>query len=285
MKFFCVTKPNQEVTRDLLKKSAQEKDLEFINIDVDSFDIGNLKYQKQKGIFYRVASGSQAKNIELFLLENNNFTTFYSNTKAAYFSSNDIALQKFYKLPIPKTITFLTDDYGFLEKAVKYVGGFPVIIKVTGLSHGAGVMKINTMETLISVVGFLKKNDTKSMVIREYIDSYRHARLVVIGSAVVDSIEYIVPENDFRTNVGTPQVKSEEFPKEFSEIAIKAVNIMDLEFGGIDILIGKDDRPYLAEVNFPCYFPRNQLATKIDVSGMMIDYLVEKYNKENDKRN
>lgn len=285
MKFFCITKLNQKITRDLLKKSAEEKNIEFINIDCDSFDIENPNYNNQEGIFYRVASGGLAKNIELFLLENNNFTTFYNNKEAAYFSSNDIALQKFHKFPMPKTITFLIDNYDFLEKAVNYVGGFPVILKVTGLSHGAGVMKINTMETLVSVVGFMKKNKVESIVIREYIDSYRHARLIVIGSQVVSSIEYIVPEKDFRTNVGTPQVKPENFSEEFEKIAVGAVNSLKLEFGGVDILIGKDGKPYLAEVNFPCYFPRNQIATKNDISGMMINYLVEKYNKENGKGN
>lgn len=285
MIFFCISSKKQKITRGLLKKSAKERGLKFINIDVASFNALDKKYQNNEGILYRITSGNLAKNIELFLLQKNNLKTFYRTNKRAFFNVLDIPLQKFYNIPMPKTATILSHNYEILKTIVEKIGGFPVILKVTGLSHGAGVMKMNSMESLISVVGFLKKSGATNMVLREYIDSYRHARLVVLGDKVVDSIEYIVPENDFRTNAGKPQVKVEKFSKIFEDIAVKAIKIIDLEFGGIDILIGKDGSPYLAEVNFPCYFPRNQLTTGVDISGMMVDYLVNKFNNNNEKDN
>ncbi len=283
MNFFCISTKKQKITRGLLKKSAEERGLKFINIDVNNFDTLDKKYQNNEGVLYRITSGELAKNIELFLLQKNNLETFYKTNKRAFFNALDIPLQKFYNISMPKTVTILSDNYETLKAIVEEVGGFPVILKVTGLSHGAGVMKMNSMESLISVIGFLKKNGATRMVLREYIDSYRHARLVVLGDKVVDSIEYIVPENDFRTNAGKPQVKAEKFSDDFEKIAIEAIKIIDLEFGGVDILIGKDSSPYLAEVNFPCYFPRNQLTTGVDISGMMVEYLVDKFNKKNEK--
>ncbi len=287
MKFFCISQKTQKITRGLLKKSAQDKGLKFVNVDVNEFNVLNQEYQNNEGVLYRITSGELAKNIELFLLQKNKLTTFYKTNKRAFFNAMDIPLQKFYNIPMPKTVTVINDDYEILRNLVDEIGGFPIILKVTGLSHGAGVMKMNSMESLISVIGFLKKSGAKKMVLRQYIESYRHARLIVLGNEVIDSIEYIVPKNDFRTNVGKPRVKAEKFPKIFEEIAIRAIEILDLEFSGIDILIGKNNEPYLAEVNFPCYFPRNQLTTGVDISGAMVDFLVSKHKKEqkNDSKN
>lgn len=279
MKFFCISKKTQKITRGLLKQSADVKGLEFVDVDVDNFDVFDEKYQNKEGVLYRITSGETAKNVELFLLRKNKLTTFYKTEKRAFFNALDIPLQKFYGIPMPKTETIINDRYDDLKKVVEKLGGFPVILKVTGLSHGAGVMKMNSMESLLSVIGFLKKSGATRMVLREYIDSYRHARLIVLGDRVIDSIEYVVPQNDFRTNVGSPQVKPEKFPNSFSEIAVKSIEIIDLEFGGVDILVGKDEQPYLAEVNFPCYFPRNQLTTGVNISDQMIDYLVGKFNR------
>ncbi|KKQ46317.1 MAG: hypothetical protein US63_C0003G0030, partial [Candidatus Moranbacteria bacterium GW2011_GWC2_37_8] len=48
------------------------------------------------------------------------------------------------------------------------------------------------------------------------------------------------------------------------------------EFGGVDILIDRNGEHYLIEANFPCFFPRCQMLTGVDISGMMLDYLVQK---------
>jgi len=289
MKFYCIFKDHQKITKDLLKKSALDRGLDFIEILSDDFkfyeDFFSESEKKEKAILYRIASGQQAKNVEnQLLIENKNLITFYKNNRDAFFNVKDIDLQKFYNIPIIETISHISSvNIEYLNGCVKRLGGFPIIIKVTGKSHGEGVMKIESMNSLISVLGFLKKMDVDNMILRKFIDSYRHARMVVIGEKVVDSIEYIVPENDFRTNAGDPVVRAEKFPESFEEIAIKAVNSMNIEFGGVDILIDKDNKPHLAEVNFPCYFPRNQLTTNCDVSGIMVDFLISKAKRDDKK--
>lgn len=289
MKFFCIVKRGQKVTKGLIKAAAIKKGLNFVEINVDNFNFAvnyfSENEKEEKNMLYRIASGEQAKNIEGRLLsENKKLVTFYKKNKNAFFDPRDISLQTFFDIPIIKTVSHVSGDFNFLKESVDYLGGFPVVIKVTGRSHGEGVMKIDSMDSLVSVIGFLKKMEIEKMVLRKFINFYRHARLIVLGDKVVDSIEYIVPENDFRTNAGTPVVKKEEFPDNFKEIAIKAVNSMNYEFGGVDILIDKKSNPYLAEVNFPCYFPRNQLTTGVNVAEMMIDFLIKKSKLENDDK-
>ncbi len=49
---------------------------------------------------------------------------------------------------------------------------------------------------------------------------------------------------------GHKHIELDEFPEEYSEIAIKAVKSMKLDFGAVDLLIAKqDDKPYILEVN------------------------------------
>ena len=60
-------------------------------------------------------------------------------------------------------------------------------------------------------------------------------------------------------------------------MAVKAVRSLGYEFGGVDILFEEEtNNPYIAEVNFPCFFPTTQRLTNIDISGKMIDFLINK---------
>ena len=102
----------------------------------------------------------------------------------------------------------------------------------------------------------------------------------MLGNKVIDSIEYTALKDDFRTNIGkTPNVKPKKFSAKAEKIAVKSVKSLGLEFGGVDILVGKSGVNYVAEMNFPCFFPRCQLVTGVDIAGKMIDYLVRKSNK------
>ena len=107
-----------------------------------------------------------------------------------------------------------------------------------------------------------------------------HARLIVLGDQVIDSIEYKREPNDFRSNVAKqPSVLAKKFPQHIQDAAVESVKALDLEFGGVDILIQNDGQFYIAEVNFPCNFSRSQLTTQTDIAGAIIDFLVAKSKK------
>jgi ribosomal protein S6--L-glutamate ligase len=113
-------------------------------------------------------------------------------------------------------------------------------------------------------------------VMKEYINTTSTARLIVLGDAVIDSIEYRANQDDFRSNEGhKPNVFRATFGNDVNDLAVRAVHALGLEFGGVDILLS-DTQPLVAEVNFPCFFRRCQMLTGTDISGMMVDYLVEK---------
>jgi ribosomal protein S6--L-glutamate ligase len=161
-------------------------------------------------------------------------------------------------------------------KNVNLLGGFPVVVKLSGGSHGSGVRKADSLSGLEQQINELRQ-DSQHMVLRKFIADARHIRCVVIGDKVVDAIEYMPVDGDFRTNaVDEPQVKPFEHDYEIFALAENAVKAGVTEFGGVDILIDTNGVGYVAEVNFPCNFARNQMCTGKDISGMIVDYLISK---------
>jgi len=274
MKFYCIFKKHDASSR-LLEASCKKKNINFVQINPLELDYTKEIDLKSGDILYKVMIGQRARKAELFLL-NGKVTTFYSSFKRAISSYNNTFLQQKMGTAIPKTVNHITKNRKLLKKYVNYLGGFPIIIKAMGGSHGVGVMKIDSFSSLFSVIDYLtaQKGD---FIIREFINVTKSARLVVLGDRVVDSIEYTAPEGDFRSNEGrVPNVKIKKFSEEAKKTAVDAVNVLDLEFGGVDMLIDKNGKHYIVEVNFPCFFPRCQSLTGTDISGMIIDYLVDK---------
>lgn len=110
-----------------------------------------------------------------------------------------------------------------------------MVVKVLGRSHGHGVFKASSPTELAE-------------------------RLVVIGDKVVSTIKYIQPTDDFRTNaVDSPTVEPIEVDNSMKKVVIEAVRVNGCEFGGVDILRCPSGEFYLAELNYPCNFARNQL--------------------------
>jgi glutathione synthase/RimK-type ligase-like ATP-grasp enzyme len=96
---------------------------------------------------------------------------------------------------------------------------------------------------------------------------------------VLSTIKYSKPEKDFRTNAGEPEVFSVKLSQEGINIALDAVSKQDLQtnFGGVDLIWSEQDQKfYVMEVNFPCFFPRNESVDHISVSSAIIQYLLDK---------
>lgn len=277
MRFFAIYTPNSDTdTRvSLLQKSCAERKIEFITLNPQTFDFTEESPLKQGDALYRIAPGKAARVIERFLMRDD-IATLYQNNDRTFFESDNILLYKKHGVPVPKTIPYFRNDREFLKKSVDYLGGFPIILKAMGGSHGVGVMRVDSFPSLFSLADVLVTWNQR-LVMKQYIDNPSHARLIVLGNEVVDSIRYTAQDGDFRSNIGTqPQVTQEKFPADIEAIAVQAVRAIGTEFGGVDILLDGKGGAYVAETNFPCYFPRAQNITGTDISGRIVDYLLKK---------
>lgn len=276
MKFYCIFEdPDDSV--QALKESCEQRGLDFVKLSPTSFDYSKPFNAEVGDLLYRVMIGKAARTLEQVTV-NEKITTFHKNYQRAMASYSNVYIYQKHNIPHPKTIPLLTNDRDLLKSFVESLGGFPVIIKALGGSHGVGVMKIDSLSSLFSVTDYLLKSPGE-YVLKAFIDTNTSARLIVLGGEVVSSIRYTSHhKDDFRSNVGDIlDYQAEDFGQDIEASAVAAVQALDIEFGGVDILIDEaTDNHYVAEVNFPCFFPRAQQETGVDISGMMIDYLVQK---------
>lgn len=277
MKFYCVC-GRSDASVELLEKSSREKGLEFIKLDPVVYDYTKSIPFTKGDLLYRVSTSKKCADLEKFLI-NKEVTTLYKSYFRSVSNLSNILIYEKENIPRPKTIYRLTRDKEILAKYSEYLG-FPLIIKAMGGSHGIGIIKVDSLSSLFSIADYLLSRENDSFVMKEFINVTCSARLIVLGNEVIGSIQYSAPKGDFRSNEGaTPNVSIKKFSEEIEKVAIAAVNALDLEFGGVDILIDEKNKPHVVEVNFPCFFPRCQMLTGKDISGMMIDYLIKKSKK------
>ncbi len=277
--YLILKKYSNRTTFDLLKKSAEDRNINVKPIYTEDFDFSTSLVLSKNDSIYRISTDKKSCLVEKFLASID-VISFYKNHIDCIGKLDNVLectlIHEKLNLPIIPTIYSLPRDKNLLRKYSDKLNKFPIIIKSTGGQHGVGVMKIDSLESLYSISDYLsqEKND---FILREFIDYVEHARLIVLGNKVISSIEYKRVKDDFRSNVGKNlEIINKNFGEKINDIAIKSVNSLGYEFGGVDILIDKEGNPFIAEVNFPCYFPRAQEYTDIDISGQMIDFLINK---------
>lgn len=278
MKLYIITDESQKATTNLLVEACKKRKIPYKLLIPSQTCPSDIVVKKGDAV-YRVATGCYYGASELeWELVLKGAKSFYTDYSALLFRKIDAMLFDKFKIPAPKTINYLPKDRTALMKCVDELGGFPVCLKALGGSHGIGVMRVDSRESLFSVSDYLRKQGDM-VVMKEYCNVTSTARLIVLGDKVIDSIEYSAPKGDFRSNEGkTPNVSPKKFGSEINDTAIRAVKSLGLEFGGVDIMI-TGDGPKVAEVNMPCFFPRCQMITGTDIAGQMVEYLMNKPDK------
>lgn len=290
MKLYCIIRKKDDIanvdTYNLLKKASEERGLEFVTIEANDFDYSQgLESLDSNAIVYRLASGDRSALLQLQMAGKGMTGLFKSMDAllARQFSWGSAIRMEQAGVPIIPTIFNVSkNEDRRLKDYVEKLGGFPIIVKSSGGSHGEGVMKVDSISSLRSVIGFISDQRSATLVLRQFVTSARHLRLVVLGGRVIDTIEYDTQADDFRTNaVSVPTVTDRnDVSDDIKQIAVQAVESLELDFGGVDVLIDESGTAYVAEVNFPCNFARNQMNTGTDVAGAIVDFLVNK-SKDN----
>lgn len=283
MKLFVISRlETNETTINLLKEACGNLGIDFNLLITEEFNAMNAPELTENDMLYCLADDYSSRSIEKLLI-NSSVKTFYTDYKKCYEKMDDADdVTSYYThrlagLPTIETVPVMTADKTVLSEYASSLGGFPIIIKaVGGTSHGVGIIRIDGQESLYSVADFLVGTNT-NFLFKKYINVNQHIRAIVLGDTVIDSIEYITPEGDFRSNVGEePNVRPIEIGELASRIAVSAVKTLGFEFGGVDLLVDKDGGVHIAEVNFPCFFSRAQMATGKPLAKIMLEYLASK---------
>lgn len=157
------------------------------------------------------------------------------------------------------------------EKIEKNLG-YPLIVKSCYGSRGTGVSLVENREQLL-----LKMNELKTLphLFQKFIPESRgkDLRVIVIGGKVLGGMLRL-SNGDFRSNVALGG-KALVYPvsSKVEELCLKCASVLGLDYCGIDILLGKDDTPYVCEVNSNAFFYGFERATGINVAKAYAEYI------------
>lgn len=273
-----------EETGRLLSQSCEQRGIEFLEVEGRSFDYAPARRLRAGDLLYRGAISTAATRTEQFLYAPG-VATFHAGADA--FRSATVAPPFLYQqtgVPTPRTVSASSDQVALLTTLVEQVGGFPVVLKVLGRSSGVGVMLLESMPSLVSIVSYaLSQRDHPLLC--QFIPDAIHWRLIVVGDTVVAHYRNEYRPGDFRTDgSANPADFQTTLPTPVGAAAVLAVKVQHLEFAGVDVLEDAAGHPYVLEANFPCYYPHAQLKAGVDISGKMIDHLMAKSRRRHHAR-
>ena len=193
------------------------------------------------------------------------------------------------KIPVPKTS--LISAEADIDKAVEEVGGkYPVVCKFISGTKGIGVFMIDSRPSLVSTLQAIwyLSPDTE-IVLQEKIEAEYDLRIHVIAESdgmsgreykVIAAMKRIKIEGDFRTNFSLGgKTETVELSPYIEKIAIESAKSTGCLWCGVDIIVDKDsEAPYVLEVNASPGTTGIEKTTGINVTDIVIDFLLNKKN-------
>ena len=186
-------------------------------------------------------------------------------------------------LNIPKTIfgalcynKDMPIDTEWAKKIAESLG-YPLIIKESFGSMGKGVYLANNLSELLEV---MEKVKLKPHLFQEYIgEPGVDVRVIVIGGKAVCAMERR-NDTDFRSNVAQGGYgKKITLDDEFKKSAEKCASILGLDYCGVDLLYGKDNKPYVCEVNSNAFISGIEKVTGFNVAKAYAEHIISCLNK------
>jgi len=153
----------------------------------------------------------------------------------------------------------------------------PVVVKESFGSMGKGVYKADSREELISI---MEKVKLKPHLFQEHVgEPGVDVRVIVIGGKAVCAMERR-NDTDFRSNVAQGGYgKKITLDGEFKKSAEKCALVLGLDYCGVDLLYGKDNKPYVCEVNSNAFISGIEKVTGFNVAKAYAEHIISCLNK------
>jgi ribosomal protein S6--L-glutamate ligase len=171
-------------------------------------------------------------------------------------------------------VTGFAHSTKFTQDLIDLAGGAPLVIKLLEGTQGVGVVLTETdkaAESVIQAFRGLKAN----ILVQEYIKEAGGAdiRCLVVGDKVVAAMRRQGGPGEFRSNIhrGGSAEPIRITPEERST-AVRAMKIMGLRLGGVDLL-RSNHGPVVMEVNSSPGLRGIETATEKDIAKIVIKYL------------
>jgi ribosomal protein S6--L-glutamate ligase len=160
------------------------------------------------------------------------------------------------------------------EQILDMIGGAPVVIKLLEGTQGIGVVLGETQNAARSIIQAFGGANT-NILVQEYIKEAagEDIRCIVVGDKVVASMKRRGVDGDFRSNIhrgGTAE--NVKITPDERATAVNAAKAMGLNVCGVDMLRSHQG-PVVMEVNSSPGLKGVEYATKLDVAGLIIEFI------------
>ena len=170
--------------------------------------------------------------------------------------------------------TFQALNFSSYCKILKNIP-FPIIVKPVRGQKGKDMYKFDSQQEALN---FFKKNPI-GYLIQEYLPIDGDIRVFVVGNKVIGAIKRFVIKGDFRSNASLG-AKAEEYTvdENLKKLSLSAAKIMRYEIAGVDVIRHKG-KYFILEVNFAPQWQKFKEITGINPAKHIIDYAIQKYEK------
>jgi len=277
--------------KEAIKRSVELQIIKAYNVHIiDSqviYDGKKINFQKGD-IIWTISNNAVAHHLIRYL-----WVKFEDKLKFIWTSPEGINYSdKFFgnsffstiNIPTPKTIFVNTFKEAKLKKLIKYVNGFPCVIKANFGSMGSGV---EIVSSVIEIKEFISKNieakvdvpfRRSSFILQEFIkeSAGMDFRVLVLDGKILGGIKRTAQDGGFKANVSLGgKAEIIEVDSEMAKMAKKIMKEGKIFYAGIDFI--KSDKGYLAlEINTSAQFKGFEGATGINVAGKIIEALLRK---------
>jgi ribosomal protein S6--L-glutamate ligase len=174
-------------------------------------------------------------------------------------------------LPVPTT--FVTESLPRAYELTQEMG--EVIYKPILGSMGRGSMKFTDTDLAYNAYRTLDRLQ-HPLLIQKYVKNPgRDIRVFVIGGEPVGAVYKYLPDNSWKSNVAQGgRMVEEKIGTEVLELAVKATEVIELDYAGVDLLESPEG-PIILEVNASPGWQGIKSATGKDFAHMIIKYGVE----------
>ncbi|MBQ3095616.1 MAG: RimK family alpha-L-glutamate ligase [Clostridia bacterium] len=166
-------------------------------------------------------------------------------------------------------------ELSFLQSAGEILG-WPMVIKEAFGSFGMQVHLARSRseaEQIVSTFG------NRPFLMQRFISAAagRDVRINVVGGKVAACMERRSRNGDFRSNATLGGIVAPADPPESAKrLAVRAVEVLGLDFAGVDVLFDDNGAPMICEVNSNPHFATTLAATGVDLAPLILQHCREK---------
>lgn len=268
MRFILIAAPGERKTDRQLEAACAARKLPFVKVIPGSTADHDFGLPGERRLIYRTGVSLGCVTLEKLLYRVGDGIL---HDPYFYYGNQQLIFQ-LAGLPRPSTLYVPTRDPTALARQITGFGGWPVVVKIAGTEGGKGVSLVHDLAALEASLAAAQAPAS----VEAYFSHVRCWRATVLNGRMLGATARIAGAGDFRTNgPGSGPIEHDTPPTGLGDIAIRAAEVLKLEFGGADIMEAEDGTLQIAEFNFPCYFAEQQELTGIDIAGAIVDRLIE----------